>query len=103
MKSFKKKVYFHREKEENWDIEEESISRGFDAENILRLGSDVEMTVEIREDGSFIGSRKRCVKFRYFHLGGFMYKQIIIARKDLDMSPGKTRGTGKSCKYGFFN
>lgn len=50
MKSFKKKVYFHREKEENWDIEEESISRGFDAENILRLGSDVEMTVEIRED-----------------------------------------------------
>ena len=50
MKSFKKKVYFHREKEENWDIEEESISRGFDAENILRLGSDVEMTVEIREE-----------------------------------------------------
>lgn len=52
MKSFKKKVYFHREKEENWDIEKESISRGFDAENILRLGSDVEMTVEIREDGT---------------------------------------------------
>lgn len=52
MKSFKKKVYFHRGKEENWDIEEESISRGFDAENILRLGSDVEMTVEIREDGT---------------------------------------------------
>lgn len=52
MKSFKKKVYFHREKEENWDIKEESISRGFDAENILRLGSDVEMTVEIREDGT---------------------------------------------------
>ena len=52
MKSFKKKVYFHREKEENWDIEEESISRGFDAENIHRLGSDVEMTVEIREDGT---------------------------------------------------
>lgn len=52
MKSFKKKVYSHREKEENWDIEEESISRGFDAENILRLGSDVEMTVEIREDGT---------------------------------------------------
>ena len=52
MKSFKKKVYFHREKEETWDIEEESISRGFDAENILRLGSDVEMTVEIREDGT---------------------------------------------------
>lgn len=51
MKSFKKKVYFHREKEENWDIEEESISRGFDTENILWLGSDVEMTVEIREDG----------------------------------------------------
>lgn len=52
MKSFKKKVCFHREKEENWDIEEESISRGFDVENILRLGSDVEMTVEIREDGT---------------------------------------------------
>lgn len=52
MKSFKKKVYFHREKEENWDIEEESISRGFDAENILWLGSDVEMAVEIREDGT---------------------------------------------------
>lgn len=52
MKSFKKKVYFHREKEENWDIEGESISRGFDAENILWLGSDVEMTVEIREDGT---------------------------------------------------
>lgn len=32
-----------------------------------------------------------------------MYKQIIVARKDLDMSPGKTRGTGESCKYGFFN
>lgn len=52
MKSFKKKVYFHREKEENWDIEEESISRGFDTENILWLGSDVEMIVEIREDGT---------------------------------------------------
>ena len=52
MKSFKKKVYFHREKEENWDIEEESISRGFDTENILWLGADVEMTVEIREDGT---------------------------------------------------
>ena len=52
MKSFKKKVYFHREKEENWDIAEESISRGFDAENILRLGADVEMTGEIREDGT---------------------------------------------------
>lgn len=52
MESFKKKIYFHRDKEENWDIEEESISRGFDAENILRLGSDVEMTVEIREDGT---------------------------------------------------
>ena len=52
MKRFKKKVYFHREKEENWDIEEESISRGFDTENILWLGSDVEMTVEIREDGT---------------------------------------------------
>lgn len=52
MESFKKKVYFHREKEENWDIEEESIYRGFDAENILWLGSEVEMTVEIREDGT---------------------------------------------------
>ena len=52
MNSFKKKVYFHREKEENWDIEEEAISRGFDVENILWLGSDVEMTVEIREDGT---------------------------------------------------
>ena len=52
MNSFKKKIYFHREKEENWDIEEESMLRGFNAENILWLGSDVEMTVEIREDGT---------------------------------------------------
>ena len=52
MKSFKKKVYKKKKKEENWDIEEESISRGFDAENILWLGSEVEMTVEIREDGT---------------------------------------------------
>ena len=52
MKSFKKKVYFHREKEENWDIEEESISRGFDGENILRQGSGVEMAVRNREEGT---------------------------------------------------
>lgn len=52
MESFKKKIYFHRDKEENWGIKDESIARGFNTENILRMGSDVGMTVEIREDGT---------------------------------------------------
>ena len=51
MKSFEKVIYFHREKEENWEIERLAKEKGFkDREGILYLGYEIDMNVEIRED-----------------------------------------------------
>ena len=38
MKSIKEKIYFHREKEDNWDLEEKLEKKKFNTENILWLG-----------------------------------------------------------------
>ncbi|NFC67286.1 hypothetical protein EXN48_14555 [Clostridium botulinum] len=49
MKSFIEKIYFGRDKEENWDIEEKAERRGFkNSEKLVYLGYEVEM--EVRED-----------------------------------------------------
>lgn len=50
MKSFKAKVSFHREKEDNWGIEEKGMKAGFkNYRNLVYVGYDVEMDVEITE------------------------------------------------------
>jgi len=49
--SFKEVIYFHREKEDNWEIEEkftETFSE--DGRNMVYLGSEVKMEVEIFKD-----------------------------------------------------
>ena len=51
MKSFKKKIYFNREKEENWNIEKKGKKLGFEkSEDLVYLGYEIEMKVEIFED-----------------------------------------------------
>jgi virulence-associated protein VapD len=51
MKSFKETIYFNREKESNWDIEEKAANKGFkNSKDIVYLGYEVEMEVEVRED-----------------------------------------------------
>jgi len=51
MKSFKKKIYFHREKEENWDIEKKGKKLRFEkSEDLVYLGYEIGMKVEIFED-----------------------------------------------------
>lgn len=51
MKSFIETIYFNREKEENWDIEERAENKGFEnSEKMGYLGYEVEMEVEVRED-----------------------------------------------------
>lgn len=52
MKSIKEKIYFHREKEDNWDLESKLKEKHFNAENILYLGAEVECKVDLFEDGT---------------------------------------------------
>ena len=52
MKSIKQKIYFHREKEDNWDLEEKLEKKKFNTDNILYLGSEIEVEVELFEDGT---------------------------------------------------
>lgn len=52
MKSIKQKIYFHREKEDNWDLEKKLEKKKFNTDNILYLGSEIEVEVEIFEDGT---------------------------------------------------
>lgn len=55
MKSFVEIIDFHRDKEDNWEIEEKAESLGFkNSEDLLYLGYDVDMKVEIDEDGNNI-------------------------------------------------
>lgn len=52
MKNFEETIYFHREKEDNWDIIDKCESLGFkNADDLAYLGYDVEMKVEINESG----------------------------------------------------
>ena len=52
MKSFKEKIYWHREKSKNWDIEDKAKQLGFNTEHIRWIGYEVELEIEIFEDGT---------------------------------------------------
>lgn len=52
LKSIKQKIYFYREKEDNWDLEEKLEKKKFNTDNILYLGSEIEVEVELFEDGT---------------------------------------------------
>lgn len=52
LKSIKQKIYFHREKEDNWDLEEKLEKKKFNTDNILSLGSEITVEVELFEDGT---------------------------------------------------
>lgn len=52
MKSIKEDIYFHREKEDNWDLEEKLKQNKFNTANIRWLGSEVCVKVELMEDGT---------------------------------------------------
>ena len=55
MRSFVEVIDFHRDKEDNWEIEEKAERLGFkNSEDLLYLGYDVDMKVEIDEDGNNI-------------------------------------------------
>lgn len=52
LKSIKEKIYFHREKEDNWNLEKKLEKKKFNTENILWLGLEIEVKVELFEDGT---------------------------------------------------
>ena len=52
MKSIKKTIYFHREKEDNNEIYCDMQDNGFKTDNIFYLGYEVEMEIELFEDGT---------------------------------------------------
>lgn len=52
LKSIKQKIYFHREEEDNWDLEEKLEKKKFNTDNILYLGSEITVEVELFEDGT---------------------------------------------------
>lgn len=52
MKSIKEDVYFHREKEDNWELEEKLEKEHFNTDNILYLGYEIRIKVELMEDGT---------------------------------------------------
>ena len=45
------KRFFIREKEDNWELEEKLMKK-FNTENILYFGAEIEIEVEIFEDGT---------------------------------------------------
>lgn len=51
MKKFKTMVYFHRSKEDNWEICDEAKELGFkNPHDLVYLGYELEMEVEVSED-----------------------------------------------------
>lgn len=52
MKSIVKRIYFNRDKEDNWELEKELKNKKFNTENILYLGYEICMRVELFEDGT---------------------------------------------------
>lgn len=52
MKSIKEDIYFHREKEDNWELEKKLAKKHFNTDNILYLGYEIQMKVELMEDGT---------------------------------------------------
>lgn len=52
MKSFKETIYFHREKSENWELEDKAEEFGFASNRIPYIGNETEIEIEIFEDGT---------------------------------------------------
>jgi hypothetical protein len=53
LNSFKKKIYFHRDKEDNWELVTQAEELNFKGTKELSyLGYEIEFEVEIFEDGS---------------------------------------------------
>ena len=52
MKSFKENIYWHREKSENWEIEDKAKELGFNTDPIRWIGNEVEFEIEVFEDGT---------------------------------------------------
>lgn len=52
MKSMKETIYFHREKAENWELEDKATAAGFSTERIPYIGYETEIEIEIFEDGT---------------------------------------------------
>lgn len=52
MRSFKETIYFHREKENNWNLVSKAEEMGFEsADAFLYTGYELEMKLECRENG----------------------------------------------------
>lgn len=52
MKSIKEDIYFNREKEDNWELEKKLEKKHFNTDNILYLGYEIQIKVELMEDGT---------------------------------------------------
>lgn len=52
MKSIKENIYFNREKEDNWELEKKLEKKHFNTDNILYLGYEIQVKVELMEDGT---------------------------------------------------
>lgn len=53
MKKFEERIYFHRDDETNWEIEDKAQELGFKDPKIVRnLGYEVAMKVEVSENGN---------------------------------------------------
>ncbi len=52
MESMKETIYFHREKSENWELENKATQLGFAIERIPYIGDDTEIEIEIFKDGT---------------------------------------------------
>lgn len=47
MKSIKEDIYFNREKEDNWELEKKLEKKHFNTDNILYLGYEIQIKVEL--------------------------------------------------------
>lgn len=52
MKSIKEDIYFNREKEDNWELEKKLEKKHFNTDDILYLGYEIQIKVELMEDGT---------------------------------------------------
>lgn len=53
MKSFTHKIYFHREKESNWELQDIAVDEGYtNVEELAYLGYEVKMEIEVFEDST---------------------------------------------------
>lgn len=52
MDSIKKRIYLHREKEDNYSLHLDLKEKGFNTENIDYLGYEIELGIEFFKDGT---------------------------------------------------